>query len=103
MSSSRPISRHSVSNCSCLLAAMLSRPSPVRNVPDGLAVMFSLPIGSALTPAISQFETAQPMATSVDSSIDTSMSSPSPLRSRRNSAAAIAKAAVMPPIVSATG
>ena len=55
------------------------------------------------TAAISQFDTCQPMATRVDSSIDTSMSSPSPLRSRRNSAAAIAKAAVMPPIVSATG
>ena len=38
----------------------------MRNVPDGLAVMFSLPIGCGRTPAISQFETTQPMATSVD-------------------------------------
>ena len=45
----------------------------------------------ARTPAISQFDTAQPMATRVDSSIDTSMCSPSPLRSRRNSAAAMRK------------
>ena len=35
----------SASNCSCLLAAMLSRPSPVLNVPDGAAVKLSLPIG----------------------------------------------------------
>ena len=65
--------------------------------------MFSLPMGCGFTPAISQFETAQPMATRDASSMETSMNSPSPLRSRRNSAAAIAKAAEMPPIVSATG
>src|SRR5258707_14285501 len=41
MSSSRPINRHSVSNCSCLLASMFRFPSPVRYVPYGLAVMFS--------------------------------------------------------------
>ena len=46
--------------------------------------------GCGRTPAISQFDTCQPIATSVDSSIDTSMSSPSPVRSRRNSAAVIA-------------
>ena len=82
---------------------MLSRPRPVRNAPDGAALMFSLPIGVGRTPAISQFETAQPIATSVASSIETSMSSPSPVRARRNSAAAIANAAVIPPIVSQTG
>ena len=43
------------------------------------------------------------MVTSVASSIDTSMHSPSPVRARLTSAAAIAKAAVMPPIVSQTG
>ena len=69
---------------------MFRRPSPVRNVPEGLAVMFSLPSGCGRTPAISQLETTQPIATSVDSSIDTSMNSPSPVRSRRNSAALIA-------------
>ena len=52
---------------------MLSSPLPVRNVPDGLAVMFSLPIGAGFTPAISRFETAQPMATREDSSMETSM------------------------------
>ena len=52
----------------------------MRNVPDGLAVMFSLPIGLGFTPAISQLETAQPIATSVDSSIETSMNSPLPVR-----------------------
>ena len=72
-------------------------------LPDGLAVMFSLPMGSGFTPAISQFETAHPMATSEDSNMETSMSSPSPVRPRRTSAAAMAKAAVMPPMVSATG
>jgi len=41
--------------------------------------------------------------TSVASSIDTSMNSPSPLRARRTSAAAMAKAAVRPPMVSAIG
>ncbi len=69
---------------------MLRSPVPVRNAPDGLAVMFSLPSGCGRTPAISQFDTTQPIATSVDSSIDTSISSPSPLRSRQNSAAEIA-------------
>ena len=49
-SSSRSISRHSVSNCSCLLAAMFRRPSPVRNVPEGAAVILSLPIGSGFPP-----------------------------------------------------
>src|SRR5262245_35183429 len=39
MSSSRPINRHSISNCSCLFAAMFKSPSPVRNVPEGLAVI----------------------------------------------------------------
>ncbi len=65
--------------------------------------MFSLPIGSARTPATSQFDTAQPMAATVDSSIETSMNSPCPVRSRLRSAATSAKAAVMPPVVSATG
>ena len=82
---------------------MLSRPRPVLNAPDGAALTFSLPIGVGRAPAISQFETAQPMATSVASSIETSMNSPSPVRARRNSAAATAKAAVIPPIVSHTG
>ena len=82
---------------------MFKSPSPVRNVPEGLAVMFSLPMGCGFTPAISQLETAQPMATREASSIDTSMNSPCPVRSRRTSAAAMANAAVMPPIVSATG
>src|SRR6266508_976665 len=103
MSSSRPINRHSVSNCSCLFAAMFNSPSPVWNVPEGLAVMFSFPMGCGFTPATSQFETAQPMATSEASSIDTSMNSPSLVRPRRTRAAAMAKAAVMPPMVSATG
>src|SRR5262249_4481424 len=78
MSPSRPIKRHSVSNCSCLLAAMFKSPSPVRNVPDGLAVMFSLPMGCGFTSAMSQFDTAQPIATSEASSMETSMNSPSP-------------------------
>ncbi len=43
------------------------------------------------------------MVTSVASSIDTSMHSPSPVRPRRTSAAAMANAAVSPPIVSAMG
>ena len=45
--------------------------------------MFSLPSACGRTPAISQFDTTQAMATMVDSSIETSMNSPSPLRSRR--------------------
>ena len=43
------------------------------------------------------------MVTSVASSIETSMHSPSPVRSRFTSAAEIANAAVRPPIVSQTG
>ena len=43
------------------------------------------------------------MVTSVASSMETSMHSPSPLRPRRTSAAAMANAAVRPPMVSATG
>ena len=65
--------------------------------------MFSLPSGSGRTPAMSQLETCQPMVTSVASSMETSMHSPSPLRPRRTSAAAMANAAVRPPMVSATG
>ncbi len=62
---------------------MLSRPRPVRKAPDGAALMFSLPIGTGRTPAISQFETAQPIATSVASSIETSIASPAPVWLRR--------------------
>ena len=82
---------------------MLSSPRPVLNAPDGAAVMFSLPIGVGWMPAISQFDTAQPIVTSVASSIETSIHSPSPVRPRRTNAAAMAKAAVIPPIVSQTG
>src|SRR6266446_4954128 len=63
---------------------MLSGPSPVANVPDGAAVMFSLPSGCGRTPAISQLETCRPMVTSVASSMDTSMNSPAPHQRRRD-------------------
>jgi hypothetical protein len=43
------VGRASTSNCSCLLAAMFNSPSPVQNVPEGLAVTFSLLIGSGFT------------------------------------------------------
>ena len=82
---------------------MLSRPFAVLNAPDGLAVKFSLPIGTGGWPAISRFETIQPMLTSVESSIETSRNAPSPSAPRRTSAAQIANAAVMPPSVSHTG
>jgi hypothetical protein len=81
---------------------MLSRPSPVLKVPDGLAVTLSLPSGAGSRPAIRWFDTAQPIVAIAASSIDTSMKTPS-VRRRSASAAATAKAAVMPPIVSATG
>ena len=51
-SSGRPINPHRTTNCSCLLAAMLIRPSAVAKAPEGAAVMFSVPIGRGSTPAV---------------------------------------------------
>jgi len=61
-----------------------------------------LPSGEGCAPAISQFETTQPMVAITDSSMETSMKTP-PVRSRPFNAAQMANAAVMPPIVSAIG
>ena len=55
--SSRPRTRASASNCSCLLAAMLMRPSFALKAPDGAAVKLSLPWAFGSTPAIRKFET----------------------------------------------
>jgi len=74
----------------------------VRKVPDGLAVTLSLPIGCGSRPATSRLDTAHPIVAIAASSIETSMKVAS-WRSRSASAAAIAIAAVSPPIVSATG
>ena len=97
------INRQSIANCFCVWAAMLILPSPVGNVPEGLAKIFWLPMGTGTMPAMSEFTTTQPIAASVDSSIDTSMNSPSPVRACRNKAAQMAKAAVMPAIASLAG
>ena len=92
----------SASNCSCLLAAIFITPSAVLNVPDGLAVKLSLPFGMGAFPAIRWFDTTQPIVAITASSIETSIKVPrsSALLAR---AAATAKAAVMPPIVSPIG
>src|SRR5680860_249619 len=44
--SGRVSTSHKISNCSCLLAAMFSLPSPVSKQPDGAEVLFSLPIAT---------------------------------------------------------
>ena len=79
------------------------RPSWARKAPDGAAVKLSLPCGCGSTSAIRKLETAQPIAVSAESSIETSMSAPSCVTLRRTSALEIANAAVMPASVSATG
>ena len=82
---------------------MFNSPSWVRKVPEGAAVKLSLPTARGVTPAMRWFDTTQPRETIAESSIATSMIPPLPVRSRRSSAAAIANAAVRPPMVSATG
>ena len=65
-SSGFPTMSQSASYCFCSLAAMLSGPEPVANVPDGAAVKFSLPIGCGSTLPLRWLETTQPIAARVD-------------------------------------
>ena len=60
INASRPTTRQSASNCSCLLAAIFRSPVRVSNVPDGLDVTLSLPAGCGGTPAMRKFDTANP-------------------------------------------
>ena len=79
---------------------MFTKPSRVRNMPEGAEVGFSLPFCCGATPAMRWFDTVQAIVASVASSIDTSMTQP---RTGAFSAAVIASAAVRPPTVSDTG
>ncbi len=102
--SSRPSACTSASNCSCLLAAMLIRPSWARNAPDGrggevvVAVRPRLDVGDQ--------EVGHRPAHRRERRVEHRDVDEGPLAasaSRRTSALAMANAAVIPARVSATG
>ena len=81
----------------------MKRPSDVRNGPIvGLDGMPTEPVdaGAHCSPVASDRSTASPMAQAPTLKSDTSTTAGSPLRSRANSALAMAPAIVIPPIES---